>query len=402
MTNGNYRRRSTTASVNVSTQRAATGHHAMKAIAGGATDDILATVGSHSPRLADNLVHHAFGSVITDAALGRDARELATLVMLGALGGCEDQLRAHLGFAFDAGLSLEEIVAAAEQVSVYAGYPRALSMLRLVREVSAARGETPCAAAPFRMRDHATGVLDSSGDKPPMVLIHALGLDARMWSRTLPMLTPHFRVIAYDLRGFGQSAFAPPVRDLSHYAEDVADLLERLDLPRAHVTGLSLGGSIGLQLALDRPDLVSSLTVVAATAWSFPAFEERARAAEAEGMEAQVLPSLTRWFRDGDLAVNAWPVRYARNCIRRTATADWSAGWRTLAGLSLEHRLQDIEAPMRIIAGEHDASTPPRLMKGLLTGPRRDLTVIPGAPHMLALTHPRELAEAIAAAPRVG
>ena len=65
MTNGNYRRRSTTASVNVSTQRAATGHHAMKAIAGGATDDILATVGSHSPRLADNLVHHAFGSVIT-------------------------------------------------------------------------------------------------------------------------------------------------------------------------------------------------------------------------------------------------------------------------------------------------------------------------------------------------
>ncbi|KAA8610993.1 carboxymuconolactone decarboxylase [Salipiger aestuarii] len=367
----------------------------MQAITGEAMDGILATIGSHSPQLAGNLVTHAFGSVISDPALGYGARELATIAMLGAMGGCEGQLRTHLRFALDCGLTPEEIVACAEHVSVYAGYPRALTMLRIAREVLQDRGEKLLVAQPFRLRDHTTRLFDSGGDEPPMLLLHALGLDWRMWSRVIPLLTSHYRVIAFDLRGFGGAAFAPHVRDLAHYAEDVADLLDRLDLPQAHITGLSLGGSIALELALQRPDPVAGLTVIAATAWSFPAFEQRARAAEAEGMEAQIIPSLTRWLRAGDLATNGWAVRYARNCVRRAGIADWSAAWRCLAGISLGDRLGDIRAPMRIIAGECDQSTPPGLMEGLVSEFRRDFTVIPGAPHMLALTHPKALGSAI-------
>lgn len=376
-------------------QVAAIGRHTMQAITGEAMDGILATVGSHSPQLASNLVTHAFGSVIVDAPLGHDARELATIAMLGAMGGCEGQLRTHLGFALDCGLAPEEIVACAEHVSVYAGYPRSLTMLRIASEVLKERGEELLVARPFQLRDHTTHLFDSGGGKPPMVLLHALGLDWRMWSRVIPLLTPHYRVIAYDLRGFGGAAFAPKVQNLAHYAGDVVDLIARLGLPQAHITGLSLGGSIALELALQRPDLVAGLTVIAATAWSFPAFEERARAAESEGMEAQIVPSLTRWFRAGDLAVNGWPVRYARNCVRRAAIADWSAAWCALAGISLESRLDDIRISMRIIAGEYDQSTPPNLMEGLVPASGRDFTIVPGAPHMLALTHPEELGSAI-------
>lgn len=379
-----------------SDQVAAIGRHAMKTITGEAMDGILATLGSYSPQLAGNLVTHAFGSVIADPALGHGARELATIAMLGAMGGCEGQLRTHLGFALDCGLVPEEIAACAEHVSVYAGYPRALTMLRIAREVLQERGGELLVAQPFRLRDHTTRLFDSGGDKPPMLLLHALGLDWRMWSRVIPLLTLHYRVIAYDLRGFGGAAFAPQVRDLAHYAEDVADLVARLGLPQAHITGLSLGGSIALELTLQRPDLIAGLTVIAATAWSFPAFEERARAAETEGMEAQIIPSLTRWFRSGDLATNGWPVRYARNCVRRAAIADWSAAWRSLTGIALEGRLGDIQAPMRIIAGECDQSTPPSLMEGLVQGFKRVFTIIPDAPHMLALTHPEEVGKAIA------
>ncbi|MFB4202949.1 hypothetical protein KBTX_00272 [wastewater metagenome] len=126
-------------------------------------------------------------------------------------------------------------------------------MLRIAREVLNDRGVALPVARPFHLHDHTTRLFDSGGDGPPLVLLHALSLDWRMWSRVIPLLTPRYRVIAYDLRGFG---------------------------------GLSLGGSIALELALRRPDLVTDLTVIAATAWPSPAFEERPRAAETAGMEA--------------------------------------------------------------------------------------------------------------------
>ena len=350
------------------------GDHAMQRMTGRAQETILASVGAQSPVLADSLVHHAFGKIIGQTTLGYGERELETIAMLGAMGGCESQLRTHLGFALDCGLAPEEIIASVEQVSVYAGYPRAKA---------------------FSQRDHDTCLFDSGGGKPAMILLHALGLDWRMWSRVISQLTPHFRVIAYDLRGFGGAAFAPQVRDLAHYAQDVAELMDRLTLPSARIVGLSLGGSIALELALQQPERVQDLTVIAATAWSFPAFEERARAAEAEGMEAQVIPSLTRWFRTDDLAENDWSVRYARNCVRRANITDWSAAWQVLAGISLDGRLDEIKASMRIIAGECDQSTPPALMNRLADGDQRTFEVIGDAPHMVALTHPEDLGAAI-------
>lgn len=257
------------------------------------------------------------------------------------------------------------------------------------------KGEALLTAKLFSLRDHDTRLFDSGGAKPPLILLHALGLDWRMWSRVIPRLMPHFRVIAYDLRGFGGAAFAPGVRDLAHYAKDVVDVMDRLALSQAHIAGLSLGGSIALEFALQQPGRVHDLTVIAATAWSFPAFGERARLAETQGMEAQVVPSLTRWFRASDLAANGWSVRYARNCVRQAAVADWSAAWRALDGISLDGRLDGLIAPMRIIAGACDQSTPPELMSRLDDGAHRSFDIIEDAPHMIALTHPEELAAAI-------
>lgn len=371
------------------------GDHAMKRMTGRAQESILASVGAHSPVLADSLVNHAFGRVISQTTLGYGERELETIAMLGAMGGCESQLRTHLGFALDCGLAPEEIIASVEQVSVYAGYPRALTMLRIAREVMQDKGEELFAANAFSLRDHDTCLFDSGGEKPAMILLHALGLDWRMWSRVIPRLTPHFRVIAYDLRGFGRAAFAPQVCNLGHYAQDVADLMDRLGLSSAHIVGLSLGGSIALEFALQQPSRAHDLTVIAATAWAFPAFEHRACLAEAEGIEAQVIPSLTRWFRADDLAANDWPVRYARNCVRRADVTGWSAAWRVLARVSLDGRLDKIAVPMRIIAGESDQSTPPALMSRLADGAQRSFEVIGDAPHMVALAHPEELATAI-------
>ena len=91
---------------------------------------------------------------------------------------------------------------------------------------------------------------DDSGQGPPLLLLHAGIADRRMWEDVTPMLAERFRVLAPDLRGFGET----PLPD-GHfvYAADAAALLEGLGIERAHVVGVSLGGHIALDLALAHP-----------------------------------------------------------------------------------------------------------------------------------------------------
>ncbi len=368
----------------------------LSAIDGQRGEQTVATIGETSVTLADTLVEHAFGRVFAQTTLSRRERELVTLGVLGAIGGAEPQLAVHLDAALRVGVHPDELVALAEHMSVYAGYPRALNLLRDVRAAIGKSGApAPLPARTVTFCDHRTRVFDSGGDKPALVLVHALGLDYRMWREVIPRLTDRFRVIAHDLRGFGAAAGAPVAAGLATYAADLVDLLDRLVIDTAHVAGLSLGGSIAQELALRRPDRMRSLTIIASTAWPFDAFAERARAAERDGMSAQVIPSLTRWFRPEDLAQGGWTVRYARDAVERAFVADWVAGWHALATIETGKRLVQIGVPTHVIAGEVDASTPPKLMKRMLEIPGATYAEIAGAPHMVSLTHPRELADAI-------
>ncbi len=359
-------------------------------------EQTVATVRETSALLAENLVDHAFGSVFAQTTLSRRERELVTLGILGAIGGAEPQLRIHLHAALRVGAHPDELVALAEHMSVYAGYPRALNLLREVREaVLATEGPSLMTTRRLTLADHQTRVFDSASDKPAVILVHALGLDHRMWREVIPLIAERFRVIAYDLRGYGAAAGAPVAKGLSTHADDLVALLDSLQIDSAHVVGLSLGGSIAQQLALSKPERMQSLTVVASTAWPFDAFTERAGAAERDGMDAQVIPSLTRWFRPEDLAQGGWSVRYARDAVERAFVADWVAGWHALATITTGERLGQIRVPTYVIAGERDASTPPQLMKRMLEIPGATYSEIAGAPHMVSLTHPQPLAEAI-------
>jgi pimeloyl-ACP methyl ester carboxylesterase len=95
----------------------------------------------------------------------------------------------------------------------------------------------------------------------PAVLVHGSLQDRHSWDRTVPGLATMMEVVAYDRRGHGESGMAPrphPVRD---DAADLAGLLEGLDLFPAHVIAHSYGGAVALRLAIDRPEMVRSLTI---------------------------------------------------------------------------------------------------------------------------------------------
>jgi pimeloyl-ACP methyl ester carboxylesterase len=91
-----------------------------------------------------------------------------------------------------------------------------------------------------------------TGAGQPLLLVHALGADRRMWEPVVPELAKRFDVIAVDLPGFGESQPLPAgvAVDPASLARALADLLERLGVGRAHLVGCSLGGWVALELAL--------------------------------------------------------------------------------------------------------------------------------------------------------
>jgi 3-oxoadipate enol-lactonase len=368
-----------------------------QALMGSPAEVALADVRLRSPLLYDSMIESAFAGPLSRPELGRAERELATVAILAGLGGAERQLATHVRAALRLGVAASELLALCEHVALYAGFPRALNAAAVVDEIVAGAG----LARPPRMRevvlkDHATAVAQSGEAGPPVVLIHALGLDWRMWEPVMPALAQGRRVFAYDLRGHGSAAGSPAPFTMGDTAADLCGVLDALELDRAHVVGLSYGGGIAQTAAVQHPDRFASLALLATTDHPFETFEDRARSAEVDGMEAQVVPSLTRWFTPAALATDAWGVRYARERARRGHPADWAAAWRAFKGLDVQGRLTGFPAPTLVLVGDADASTTPGIMAAIAERiPGSGYQVLPGTPHMQTLEQPGLVAAAL-------
>lgn len=116
---------------------------------------------------------------------------------------------------------------------------------------------------------HETGVAAVDGTRlayevrgagHPLVLLHAGIADARMWDDHIDAFAERFLVVRYDARGFGRSG--PAVGNFSSH-DDLAALLAALGIARAHLLGLSMGGAVALDTALEHPNLVSALVLAA-------------------------------------------------------------------------------------------------------------------------------------------
>ncbi|RMI01029.1 MAG: alpha/beta fold hydrolase, partial [Calditrichaeota bacterium] len=101
------------------------------------------------------------------------------------------------------------------------------------------------------------------GEGPWLVLIEGLGVATWLWEKQIPEFSRHFRVLAYDNRGTGKSDKPPGPYTVGEMAEDLAGLMEVLQIPRAHVLGISLGGYIAQEFALRYPERVDRLVLVA-------------------------------------------------------------------------------------------------------------------------------------------
>lgn len=106
---------------------------------------------------------------------------------------------------------------------------------------------------------------EDHGQGTPLLLVHGLGSSIRDWEYQIPLLSRSHRIIAIDVRGHGRSDKPREAYSMAQFAADVAALIKHLSLDRVHLIGISMGGMIAFQLAVDHPHLLHSLTIVNST-----------------------------------------------------------------------------------------------------------------------------------------
>jgi 3-oxoadipate enol-lactonase len=127
---------------------------------------------------------------------------------------------------------------------------------------------------------------DERGDGPCVALLHGHPFTRSIWHHQLGALSDRFRVVAPDLRGYGESPATPGVTAMSELADDVQSLLDRRGVEELAVVGLSMGGLVAMELAVAHPDRIWALGLVATTAQPLTDAERSERLAMADRVEA--------------------------------------------------------------------------------------------------------------------
>lgn len=129
-------------------ERYARGLEVLRSVSGEAGQRAVESLADISPELGHQVVAYGFAEIYARPGLAPRDRQLVTLGMLTALGGCEAQLEVHVGAALNVGLTPGQIVEALLQSAAYCGFPRALNATAVARKVFAERGLLPVGEQP--------------------------------------------------------------------------------------------------------------------------------------------------------------------------------------------------------------------------------------------------------------
>jgi 3-oxoadipate enol-lactonase/4-carboxymuconolactone decarboxylase len=235
----------------------------------------------------------------------------------------------------------------------------------------------------------------SDRDAPALLLIHPIGAELEVWNPVLPWLRSRFRVVRYDLRGHGRTPARPGPYTVASLADDAIALLDALQIERAAVCGTSLGGMIGLWLAVHAKQRVSKLALLCTSAHlgAPEAWRERAAEVRRSGPQAVAAASVARWFTPEFAAKHPDLVQQMRNMVARTTPEGYAACCEAIASWDIRDQLAKIEANTWILAGGADLSTPPSRAYALGAAiPKARVTVFEQAAHLALAEQPERVA----------
>ncbi len=242
-----------------------------------------------------------------------------------------------------------------------------------------------------------------AGDGTPLLFVHGFPLDHSMWRHQLDEFATTHRVIAPDLRGFGQSGVTPGTVTMEQFADDLASLLDALNVTEPVVfCGLSMGGYIGWQFFQRHRSRLRALIqcdtrAIADTSEGVANREKLARLVLENGTEPVAAAMLPNLFAEATTPARQAAVEETRQAVLRTKPEGIAAA---SLGMSLRPDvtadLPSIDIPTLLIVGEEDRISPVEEMRGIAAAiPGAKLAVIPNAGHMSPLENPEAVNAAI-------
>ncbi len=199
---------------------------------------------------------------------------------------------------------------------------------------------------------------DTVGAGEPLLLLHGLGSRSEDWQMQVPVFAARYQVITADMRGHGRSDKPAGPYSVPMMAADVLALLDALGVDAAHVVGLSMGGMIAFQLAVDHPERVRSLVIVNSGPALVPrTFSDRLRVFQRLALASLFGPARTGRFLSGRLFPKPEQEPLRQQFITQWAKNDpqaYLASMRALVGWSVLERIGRIDCPTLIVSGDRD------------------------------------------------
>jgi len=201
--------------------------------------------------------------------------------------------------------------------------------------------------------------LDGAAERPVLVLLNSIGTDMALWDAAVPLLLPAFRLLRIDARGHGGSDAPAGDYCLAMLVDDVAAVMADAGVARAAVAGVSLGGMVAMQLALDHPERVSALALVCTSATMDPvAWTARVDAVRAGGTEGIAEMAVARFLSPTFAHAHPEIADALRDAIARQEDAGYAGAAAAIRDMDLRARLGEIAVPVLIVTGTQDVSTP--------------------------------------------
>jgi 3-oxoadipate enol-lactonase len=247
--------------------------------------------------------------------------------------------------------------------------------------------------------------LEGPDGAPVVILANPIGTRRAIWDAQARVLRGRYQLLRFELRGHGEPGArsdAPPGSySIGELGTDVVGLMREYGVATAAYCGISIGGMIGLWLAANAPERITSLVVCCAALTPMPsrqAWLDRAALVRSSGMAAisEMIPP--RWFTPDFIAREPAAVSCVLDMLLGTDPGGYAGCGEAIAAMDLRPALGSIKAPTLVIAGAEDQAAPP--WQGAMTAigiPGSRLKVIRGASHLAPYQTPGPVTDAILA-----
>lgn len=196
-----------------------------------------------------------------------------------------------------------------------------------------------------------------SGEGDPLLLLHGLGSSTRDWEYQVPVFAKNHKVITLDARGHGRSDKPAGPYGIAQFAADTAGFIRMLKAGPVHVVGLSMGGAIAFQLAVDAPELVRSMCIVNAGPELLPRLKDKLMLFTRLLIVRFLGMRMTGRKLAGEMFPHKHQAEFRKKLVDRWAENDKGAYLdtiRALVGWSVAGRIENITCPVLVVRGELD------------------------------------------------